>query len=299
MRNEEVSIPMATYAIGDVHGCFDTLERLLRRVRFDASVDRLWFTGDLVNRGPKSLETLRFVSKLGDAATVVLGNHDLYLLAIAAGAQATASQDITTLLERILAAPDGTRLLDWLRTRPLLHHDREIGYTLVHAGIPPPWGLAEALEAARAVEAMLAGPEATDFLKCLPNDALRRPEQAQDERERLIFAVNALTRMRYWHPREGLDFREKGPPGSQPPPLLPWYDVPGRASESLHIIFGHWSTVGDLPGRNVHPLDTGCYWGRSLTALRVDGDAPKRISIPCSPRDRSEPRDIESTPREI
>ena len=276
--------PMALYAIGDVHGCYDTLERLLERVRFDAGVDRLWFTGDLVNRGPKSLETLRFVAKLGEAATVVLGNHDLYVLALAAGIPRRRPED--NLVDRILEAPDGPRLLDWLRARPLLHHDPELGYTLVHAGLPPCWGLEDAQKAARAVEATLSGPDAQEFLRAMPSDEPRHPDRAHGSREEQIFTINALTRIRYWDPDKGLDFHEKGPPGSQPSPLLPWYDVPGRAGRDLHILFGHWSTVGDLPGHNVHPLDTGCYWGRSLTALRLDGDAPKRISIPCRPRDR-------------
>jgi bis(5'-nucleosyl)-tetraphosphatase (symmetrical) len=283
-RRKAGSRGMAIYAIGDVHGCYDTLARLVDRIRFDANVDRLWFTGDLVNRGPKSLETLRFVAKLGDAATVVLGNHDLYILALAAGIPRRQPDD--DLVDRILEAPDGARLLDWLRTRPLLHHDPELGYTLVHAGIPPCWGLEEAQAAARDVEATLSGPEAQDFLRTMPSDEPRRADRARTSHERQIFTINALTRMRYWHPTEGLDFKEKGPPGSQPPPLLPWYDVPERAGADLHILFGHWSTVGDLPKRNVYPLDTGCYWGRSLTALRLDGDAPKRISIPCRRQDR-------------
>ena len=274
---------MAIYAIGDVHGCYDALERLLKRVRFDAGEDRLWFTGDLVNRGPKSLETLRFVAKLGEAATVVLGNHDLYILALAAGMPPHRPED--NLAARILEAPDGARLLDWLRRRPLLHHDPELGYTLVHAGLPPCWTLEEAQDAARAVEATLAGPDAQAFLRTMPSDEPRRPERARDRREEMIFTINALTRMRYWHPDEGLDLREKGPPGSQPPPLLPWYDVPVRSGTEHHILFGHWSTVGDPPARHIHALDTGCYWGRSLTALRLDGDAPKRISIPCRPQD--------------
>jgi bis(5'-nucleosyl)-tetraphosphatase (symmetrical) len=274
---------MAIYAIGDIHGCYDALERLLKRIRFDPTVDRLWFTGDLVNRGPKSLETLRFVAKLGNAATVVLGNHDLYVLALAAGIPRRGPED--NLVESLLEAPDGSRLLHWLRTRPLLHHDPELGYTLVHAGLPPCWGLEEAQDAARAVAATLSGPEAMDFLRRIPSDEPRRPERARDAWEEQIFAINALTRMRYWHPVEGLDFAQKGPPGSQPPPLLPWYDVPDRAGSDLHILFGHWSTVGDLPGRNIHPLDTGCCWGRSLSALRLDGDVPKRISISCRPQD--------------
>jgi bis(5'-nucleosyl)-tetraphosphatase (symmetrical) len=260
---------MAVFAVGDVQGCHEELKRLLERVRFDAAEDSLWFTGDLVNRGPRSLETLRFVKALGPRTVCVLGNHDLHLLAVAAG---TAEKRRHDTLDELLAAPDRDELLDWLRRRPLLHHDAELGYTLVHAGLPPQWDLALARACARELEEVLRGPGHAQFFRHMYGDKPRRWSPELKGTDRLRFIVNCFTRMRYCTPEGDLDLKAKGAPGSQPPGYLPWFAVPGRASRDLHILFGHWSTLGEVSDENVHALDTGCVWGGRLTAMRLDGD---------------------------
>ncbi len=260
---------MATFAVGDVQGCHDELRRLLERMDFDAAEDRLWFTGDLVNRGPRSLATLRFVKSLGERAVCVLGNHDLHLLAVAAG---TAERRRSDTLDEVLAAPDRDELLDWLRQRPLLHHDAGLGYTLVHAGLPPQWDLAQASACARELETALRGETAVEFFRHMYGNEPRRWSADLRGAERLRFIVNCFTRLRYCSAEGELDLKAKGAPGSQPAGYLPWYAVPGRRSAGLHILFGHWSTLGEVEGHEVYNLDTGCVWGGRLTALRLDGD---------------------------
>lgn len=270
---------MAVYAIGDVQGCLDELQRLLDRLRFDPAADRLWFAGDLVNRGSQSLETLRFIRALGERAVSVLGNHDLHLLAISRYADRLKARD--TLLP-ILAAPDRDPLLDWLRQRPLFHHDVTLGYSLVHAGLPPQWDLDQALACSREAEAVLRDDtHCRDFLAHMYGNQPDTWSAQLTGHDRLRFIVNACTRLRYCTPEGRLEFRHSGPPGSQPPGFLPWFEVPGRASRGLNILFGHWASLGAAAGPGVHPLDTGCVWGRQLTALRLDTDTPERISIDC------------------
>ncbi|HYQ71819.1 MAG TPA: symmetrical bis(5'-nucleosyl)-tetraphosphatase, partial [Gammaproteobacteria bacterium] len=186
-------------------------------------------------------------------------------------------------LDAILAAPDRDELIDWLRCRPLLHHDAELGYTLVHAGLPPQWDLDTARRCAREVEAVLCGERFREFLEHLYGN---KPNSWSDDLrgwDRLRFIVNCLTRMRYCKPDGRLKMKPKGPPGTQPEGLLPWFDLPGRASLGLRIIFGHWSTLGvpDVPG--IYPVDSGCLWGGQLTALRID-TGPTRIGLPCPER---------------
>ena len=259
---------MATFAVGDIQGCHDELQRLLERIDFDAAEDRLWFTGDLVNRGPRSLATLRFVKSLGEHAVCVLGNHDLHLLAVAAG---TAKPRPNDTLDEVLAAPDRDELLDWLRRRPLFHHDATLGYTLVHAGLPPQWDLAQAEGCARELESVLRADPA-DFFRHMYGNEPRCWSPKLRGMERLRFIVNCFTRLRYCNAEGELDLKAKGAPGSQPEGYLPWYAVPGRRSAGLHILFGHWSTLGEVDGFEVYNLDTGCVWGGRLTALRLDGD---------------------------
>ena len=260
---------MATFAVGDVQGCYDDLMRLLERVVFDPAEESLWFTGDLVNRGPRSLEVLRYVKGLGERAVSVLGNHDLHLLAVAADASNRRKRDT---LDEILNASDRDELLDWLRRRPLLHHDAKLGYTLIHAGLPPQWDLSAAAGCAHEVETVLRGPGHVDFFEQMYGDLPRRWSSDLKGNERLRFIVNCFTRMRYCNAAGDLDLKSKGAPGTQPPGFLPWFEVPDRASADLHILFGHWSTLGEVHGRNVHALDTGCVWGGRLSALRLDGD---------------------------
>lgn len=260
---------MGIYAIGDVQGCYDALARLLERIKFDPADDKLWFTGDLVNRGPQSLEVLRCVKRLGDAAITVLGNHDLHLLAVAAGRQPARPSDT---LDAVLAAPERDELLDWLRRRPLVHHDPRLGYTLVHAGFAPQWTLEQARALAAEVEARLAQPDFAEFAGNMYGNEPARwdPALAGDERLRVI--VNYLTRVRFCTADGTLDLDSKGPPGTQPEGFLPWFAVPGRRTAAAHVVFGHWSALGAVSGHNVYPLDSGCVWGGGLTALRLDED---------------------------
>ncbi len=259
---------MATYAIGDLQGCFDPLRRLLDYISFDPASDRLWFVGDLVNRGPASLEVLRFVRALGDAATVVLGNHDLHLVMQSAGYGKSNKEDT---LGEILAAPDCDELLAWLRARSLVHVEGD--WAMVHAGLLPQWSVARAQALSDEVSAALVVPGYRDFLANMWGS---EPVAWSDELagwDRLRVIVNAMTRMRYVTAAGAMEFRAPGakaPPGQGPAGCLPWFDVPGRASATHTIVCGHWSGLGfrDQPG--LLALDTGCLWGGSLTAARLE-----------------------------
>jgi bis(5'-nucleosyl)-tetraphosphatase (symmetrical) len=270
---------MAVYAIGDLQGCLDPLVRLLDRIDFDPACDRLWFCGDLVNRGPASLATLRFVHSLGDSTITVLGNHDLHLLATAYGGERPLKRRDT--LDEVLAAPDRQVLLDWLRRRPLLHHDPRLGYTLVHAGLPPQWDLATAQAAAAELEAVLGGDGFVRFLRQMYGDLpdLWTAELAGSDRLRYI--VNAFTRMRFCRPDGSLDFNEKSAPGRAAEGLVPWYCFPGRRNAGLRIVFGHWSTLGEVEHQGAICLDTGCVWGGRLSAMRLDDGT--RFFVECGP----------------
>ena len=263
---------MPTYAIGDLQGCHTELLDLLDHINFDAGRDRLWFTGDLVNRGPQSLLCLRFVRQLGDAAVTVLGNHDLHLLAIAAGKMTPRGHDT---VDDVLAAEDKTELLDWLRRRPLLHYDREPGFLLVHAGLPPQWDLALAQDCAAEVETTLRGNKAEQFYEAMYGDQpdLWSPDLAGTDR--LRFITNCLTRIRYCDRDGRLDLEEKGPPGRQPPRISPWFQFEERRTRNVPVLFGHWASlpfgnIDDFTPYNVYPLDTGCVWGRRLTAMCLE-----------------------------
>ena len=267
---------MATYAIGDVQGCFGSLMALLERLGFDADRDRLWFTGDLVNRGPRSLETLRFVRGLGDRAVTVLGNHDLHLLGVACGVRRLKPGDT---IGDILEAPDRDHLIAWLRGQPLLHRDAELGIAMVHAGLPPQWTLRKARACAVAVEAALHGPGIEKVMRQTAGDGSDVWSASLPCDKQLGYIVNCLTRMRYCDAVGRLEFREKGPPGSQPAPYLPWFVVPGRLHATETIIFGHWASLGPCDEPGVHALDTGCVWGGALTALCLE--TWERTSVPC------------------
>jgi bis(5'-nucleosyl)-tetraphosphatase (symmetrical) len=270
---------MAVYAIGDLQGCLDPLKRLLDKIGYDDARDRLWFCGDLVNRGPASLGTLRFVHELGDSAVTVLGNHDLHLLA-AAWSEARPLRSRDTLAE-VLDAPDRDELLEWLRRRPLLHHDPGLGFTLVHAGLPPQWDLAEARAAAAEVEAVLGGDHFVEFLYRMYGDLPDKWSPELAGVERLRFIVNAFTRLRYCRPDGSLALEEKGPPQRANPELIPWFSFPARRWAGHKLVFGHWSTLGDVVHEGAWNLDSGCVWGGRLTALRLD-DAT-RIHVECGP----------------
>jgi bis(5'-nucleosyl)-tetraphosphatase (symmetrical) len=259
---------MSTYVIGDVQGCYDPLRRLLDRLRFDPARDRLWFAGDLVNRGPDSLATLRFVRGLGTAALNVLGNHDLHLLARAQGAR-TGKRDT---LDTILAAPDRDELLDWLRRQPLLQESADGAWAVLHAGLPPQWDLEQARACAREAESALRGPHHARLLRDMYGDDPARWDPELRGIERLRFIINSYTRLRYCDAQGRANFKPKGAPGSQPPGLLPWFAVPGRRSAGVQLVFGHWSTLGRVhwPEQRVWGLDTGAVWGGKLSALRLE-----------------------------
>ncbi|MDZ4263018.1 MAG: symmetrical bis(5'-nucleosyl)-tetraphosphatase [Pseudomonadota bacterium] len=269
---------MAVYAIGDLQGCYDELMRLLDHIGFSEASDTLWFCGDLVNRGPKSLEVLRLISNMNNCAVTVLGNHDLHLLAVAAGCGKKLAKDT---LQPILAAPDGEELIAWLRHQPVLHHDATLGYTMVHAGLPPQWDLATAQGCARELEAVLRGPGYHEFLLHMYGNEPNcwSPELAGINR--LRFITNALTRMRYCTAEGVMNLKDKGEVGSQQPGYLPWFAVSGRKSAALPIIFGHWSTLGVGMMSNALSLDSGCLWGGQLTAVRIDLPEPHWFSIEC------------------
>jgi bis(5'-nucleosyl)-tetraphosphatase (symmetrical) len=266
---------MVAYAIGDVQGCFDELRLLLDKIAFDPAIDRLYFVGDLVNRGPKSLETLRFIKNLGDAAITVLGNHDLHLLAVACGQSKTKRRDT---FADILDAPDREDLLDWLRSRPLLHVAGE--FYLIHAGLPPQWDMETAIRCAREMEAALRGEASAAFFAHMYGDTPTVWSEDLEGWPRLRFISNCFTRLRYCEGDGTLDMREKSAPGGHMAHLLPWFRVPGRRSLGEKILFGHWSTLGFHVENGCYCLDSGCLWGGELTALGLGGEG--RFSVACA-----------------
>ncbi|MDD5249259.1 MAG: symmetrical bis(5'-nucleosyl)-tetraphosphatase [Rhodocyclaceae bacterium] len=268
---------MATYAIGDIQGCYDPLRRLLDYIGFDAADDRLWFVGDLVNRGPQSLEVLRFVRSLGDAALVVLGNHDLHLVMQAEGFGKASKEDT---LADVLAVPDCAELMAWLRAWPLFHVEGE--YAMVHAGLLPQWTVAQAQALSDEAHAALVAPDYKDFLSHMwgSEPAAWRDDLAGWDRLRVV--VNAMTRMRFCTPDGTMEFRAsgaKGPPERGPAGCVPWFDAPGRASADHTLVCGHWSALGFRQAENLLALDSGCLWGGSLTAVRLED---RRVfQLPC------------------
>jgi len=266
---------MAVYAIGDLQGCFAPLERLLAKIRFDANRDRLWFVGDLVNRGPDSLECLRFVRSLGDAATTVLGNHDLHLLCIAEGAERAKHRDT---LDDVLRAPDREDLLSWLRHRPLMHVEGE--YVLVHAAILPAWTVKKARALAGEVEAALRGPRYRRLLEHMYGDEPDRWKEGLRGTDRLRVVINALTRLRVCDDEGAMVLSYKGEPGEASDQWTPWFDVAGRRSAGHVVICGHWSALGLHVRDDLLALDSGCVWGRSLTAIRLEDRAVFEVRCP-------------------
>jgi len=258
---------MSTYAIGDVQGCYDALSRLLEKIRFDPAVDRLWFCGDLVNRGGQSLETLRLIYSLRIHCTVVLGNHDLSLLAIAERRE-DEQRRVNADLQRVLFAPDQEPMLTWLRQQKLLHVDRTLGFAMVHAGLAPKWTLKIAEARAREVESRLHSDGYRKIFKSMYGDKpIWTPKLTGTERDRAI--INVFTRMRYCSPSGRIAFEEKGRPGTQKPGLYPWYEVPGHAPRELPVVCGHWSTLGLFMGVGIYGIDTGAVWGGKLTAMEL------------------------------
>jgi bis(5'-nucleosyl)-tetraphosphatase (symmetrical) len=268
---------MAIYAIGDIQGCFDPLQRLLEHIKFDENKDTLWFTGDLVNRGPQSLETLRFVKNLGDQHRTVLGNHDLHLLAMAHGAH-TGWRDDT--LQDILKAPDRDELLTWLAQQPLLHYDVETDFILVHAGIASTWDLATAMALSHEVSRTLQSDQASEFYQNMYGNQPDQWSESLKGWDRLRCITNFFTRSRFCYMDGTLELTHKGDLDSGTDDLMPWFQVPDRVSEDLRIIFGHWAALGGVTNTGrVWALDTGCVWGFSLTAMRLEDE--ERFQVSC------------------
>ena len=266
---------MATYAIGDVQGCFATLMTLLEAIAFNPLRDRLWFAGDLVNRGPQSLEVARFVKGLGDGAATVLGNHELHLFAVAYSGRRIKNQDT---IADILEAPDCDVLLAWLRQQPFLHHDPALNTVMVHAGLPPQWDLSAAQRYAKDASSQLQGKSFTDFLQHIMGNNAAIWRESCDEAARLPYITNCFTRMRFCDAQGHLDLVSKGPPGTQPEPYLPWFQHAHRAHADATLVFGHWASLGAYTAPGVYALDTGCVWGQQLTALCLETKA--RVSVP-------------------
>ena len=264
------------YLVGDVQGCCDAFERLLAEIGFSPSRDHLWALGDLVNRGPQSLATLHRLRALGAAASCLLGNHDLHLLAVAHGARAARRLDT---FGDILGAPDRAALLDWLRRQPLAAFHR--GWLMVHAGVAPQWDCATTLALAAEVEAELRGPAPADFLNVMYGNSPARWKDRLNGDERLRFIVNVLTRIRFCDAQGNLDLDTKEGAGSAPAGFMPWFEVPGRATATTPIAFGHWSTLGLVNRPELLSLDTGCVWGGELTAVRIDKGAREVIQVRC------------------
>jgi len=257
---------MSTYLIGDIHGCFEELKLLLSQVDFNPSEDILWLTGDLVARGPASLDVMRYVRELGDCVRLVLGNHDLHLLAVYAGISRNKPKDrITPLLE----APDADVLINWLRRQPVLQVDEEKKLVMAHAGITPQWDLATARICAREVEAVLSSDSYPLFLDAMYGDMPNNWSSELTGLSRLRFSTNAFTRMRFCFPNGQLDMICKDTPDRAPAPLRPWFLLPGPVAQEYSIVFGHWASLeGKGTPQGIYALDTGCCWGGDLTMLR-------------------------------
>ena len=256
---------MATFAIGDIHGCFRTVQHLVKLIRFDPGRDRLWLVGDLVNRGPGSLEVLRWVRELGDRAVCVLGNHDLKLLACGLGIRSSLKNPQ---LISILAAPDREELLSWLGSRPLVH--REGGYVLVHAGLLPGWTVDQAIQLGGEIRRRLAGPGALELLQCLTARNLSEFKEKEPGSLRLAAALRAMTQLRTLNRDGSMDLNFVGPLAEMPDSLIPWFSFPGRRNHSATIVFGHWAALGMFQAPGIAGLDSNCVRGGRLTALRLE-----------------------------
>jgi len=267
---------MTTYAIGDIQGCYDELQALLKKISFNAEKDTLWFTGDLVNRGPQSLEVLRFVKSLGDRAITVLGNHDLHLLAIASGNSRLNKKDTLT---PVLEANDSVELLHWLRHQPVFHYDKQLNIALVHAGLAPEWDLKQAEDCARELESTLRGDNHVEYFSHMYGNKPNRWSSGLTGWERLRFITNCFTRLRYVNQEGKLCLKAKGSLGTHTKNHIPWFQVASRQSINKTIVFGHWSTLGFYNGLkacddasgffNVVGIDSGCLWGGALTAIKL------------------------------
>ncbi len=273
---------MAVYAIGDLQGCFDELLKLLDHVNFDPDVDQIWLAGDLVNRGPKSADVIRFARDLGsERVKVVLGNHDLHLLANAAGV--TDHQHRMDTMDSVLQADDREQLVTWLRHQPLFHHDSILGFSMLHAGMPREWSIADACERAKEVEAVLQSDNWHDFFSNMYGNKPKIWSDNLEGWDRLRFITNCFTRLRYCYDDGRLALKFKGAPKDRPADQKPWFDMPNRMSKNDRILFGHWSTLGTGQYGNVFSLDSGAVWGEKLTAVRIDIEPYQWFTVDADP----------------
>lgn len=267
--------PTTSYAISDLQGCLQPVKSLLKKIHAVSPHPKLLFVGDLVNRGPSSLQTLRHIRSLGNAATVTLGNHDLHLMAMAHGIRRVHPDDP---MNEILQADDCADLLDWLRQQPLAHREGE--HLLVHAGVLPQWTAEQTLDLAQEVETVLGGPDWVDFLREMYGNQPAKWDDSLRGVERLRCIVNALTRLRFCTADGEMEFDTTSGIETAPAGYMPWFDVPGRKTEDVTVVFGHWSTLGLMLRPNLIALDTGCVWGGKLTAVRLDDRAVFQIDCP-------------------
>ena len=269
---------MAIYAIGDLQGCYDPFRRLLDAIRFDPDGDTLWLCGDLVNRGPKSLKTLRFVKSLGESAISVLGNHDLHCLALWAGAVRHGRRFSS--LEKLIDAADADELCDWLRQQPLAHYDEELDTLMVHAGTHPDWSVDKTLRRAAEVQEVLRNGDYSTLLGKMYGNAPNKWSGNLSGYKRLRFIINCLTRMRMIDSNHRLNLSFSGNPNNARKNLRPWFAADDREAKKTRIVFGHWSQLGLIVLPNLLSLDTGCVWGRQLTAARLDKRTTRITQVP-------------------
>lgn len=271
---------MATYVIGDLQGCLTPLVQLLENIQYHPKQDTLWFAGDLINRGDESLETLRFVKSLGDRARLVLGNHDLHLLAVSHGFGTLKRGDTLT---EILTASDRDELMNWLRKQPLCHYDEQLNTVMTHAGIPPCWDLEQTLALAKEVENALQSDTVEDFFASMYGNTPNQWNDTLTGMDRLRAITNYLTRMRFCNKNSKLDLKSKEGVNTATKGYAPWFAYPSKVPTDCHIVFGHWAALeGKTQQDRIHALDTGCVWGGSLTALRLEDK--QRFSTPCTLR---------------
>lgn len=275
---------MAVWAVGDIQGCFDSFQELLAKIKFDPKVDELWVAGDLVNRGDKSLETLNYLYSIRDSIKVVLGNHDVALIAVYAGVKKS-----NKTIQPILDAPNVDELIDWLRHQPFLHWDFKLGYCMAHAGISPQFDLGMAIRYASRIEKKLQGKNYKSWLKHMykVNSNKFSPKASSMDIDKYI--LSAFTAMRFCEDDGRLDFKQKGAPSEYKAlkkGLKPWFACPTRRSTTLKVVFGHWSTLGYYQDSNVLSLDTGCLWGKALTVARIDLDEPQIVQVKCEAKQK-------------
>ncbi len=268
---------MAVYVIGDIQGCLTSLQSLLKTIKFKPQQDQVWFVGDLVNRGPDSLETLRFIHSLGDSARCVLGNHDIHLIACHAGVKKCKADSS---LNAVLEDAKADQWIHWLRQQPLLHHDPQLDWLMVHAGLLAEWDLTTAKRCAHELETQLRSDNHVEFITNIYGDEPRQWSEDLADSERWRLSMNAFTRMRMCDPQGALDLSYKGPVEKNGTGLRPWFELK-RATEKQRIVFGHWSALGLVKRDNLLAIDTGCLWGNKLTAARIDCDTPIITSIDC------------------